>query len=343
MNTIFYPNAFDERQQAEIVRSPLWSVISGAHYNLEGKVFLSHFSPMNAIMCTESGVPLLLINHTQGGMYRVLLNTRQHEYGVNNNPYITVLAETKNARYLVGKFGDITLAKRQNKKTLRQSIMEEISWSRDMLVERVVRSMARVYTERVRPYMSPDAFDLNREAQQWALLVAFGHKQMLEVPSNIKPVMERSYRFYTERNDNLENLTRDADEVFGVPKWLATWYPHYGLVCGKYDCKSLASFSRQYSETGNTYGIDWTQKTVKPIEPMRYYRDINQMPEHLRTELTAALVLTRTNRPEPAKSCCDPLGLFPWNENSFVQDRIGSIQWRSDSRDNSLTWMLVDA
>jgi hypothetical protein len=343
MNTVFYPNTFDGREQADIMRSPIWTVVSGAHYNLGGNLFLSQYTPNNATMCTTSGIPILNIMMTSGGMYRVLLNTRQHEFGIQGNPYITTIADTKNARYLVGKLGDLTPAKRVNKKSVREAIVSETAWANDMLIERVIRPITRVYTERVRPHMTAAAFSLDHEAQEWVLLVAFGHRQMLEVPSRIKPLLERAFRFYTERHDNLNDFTRDADEMFGVPKWLATWYPNYGLVAGKYDCKALASFSRAYSETGNSNPVPWNQSTVKPIEPMRYYRNINAMPEHLRTELTAALVLTRTNRPEPAKTCADPLGLFPYNENSFVQDRIGSIQWRSDSANNALTWMLVDA
>ena len=338
VHSVFYPGVFTDKEIADFMKSPLWSLAAGAHFNLDGKLFLTQVGIDRCVMADVNGFPILRIRSATG--------SANFQFHVNNQPRTHVMfsdslcvADSPNKRYLISRLADKRSG--QRKPTMREAIMSVIT-SMDTSGYRVVlKEMVEALGDKLHPVIPDTAYEINRKAQEWALLLAYGHKQMVEVPSDVRPMLDKACQMHLEKHTRFDTFIAAATEFLDRDKWVVTYVPSYGYLCGKYNGKELVSFCKTYAVERWLATFSAT-KHMTCVEQPRFYRDTASMPESIRRELLAALSLAKTNRSEGlVKSYVDPDKLIPDNGDTklLLQERIGALSLR----EVNLTWVMVDA
>lgn len=337
VESVFYPGAISDQTAASFMKSPLWSMALGTHNNLEGKLFVVQIGPSEdvCVMCDVHGFPILRIK-LQSNKFKFILNSNPRSSGFFGDH--TVLADSPNRRYLLSRLGDTTKGKR--KLTMREAIMNMVRLMNDVGYRIIIKEMLSAFTSKLHPALANSAYEINLEAQEWALLVAYGRKQLVEVPSSIKSMLDKAHAMHAEKHTRLDTFLATANDFLDREKWIATHVPSYGYLCAKIHGKELVSFCK--AQTKYMFGNNFHDKYMNFVEQPRYYRDASCMPELTRRELMAALAMAKANRPEGVvRSYLDPDKLIPdiGQETFLLQERVGALA----SKEGHLTWVMVDA
>lgn len=332
--SVFYPNSFSEYDMKEFMRNPLWDMALGAHFNLDGKLFIAQTMPDRVTMSDRYGFPVLQIMHRHGHYRFTVLNDPKFFYMSN----ATVLADSSNKRYLLARLADKKSGVR--KKTMRESIMNVIR----NIEERagyadILKPMFNRYTIKLHPTLSSSDYEIDLKAQEWALLLAYGHKTLVEVPSDVRPILDLAVTRHREKHTRYDAFVAEATDFFSRDKWVATYIAGYGYICAKIDCRELVSFCKTRAKTSF---VDLQPDKIKFVAQSCHYANSADMPDPVRRELFAALSMAKTNLPEGMiKSYVDPDKLMPdsGNEQFVLQDRVGAMMYK----EGSTTWVMVEA
>lgn len=338
VESVFYPGVFERPDRVAFIATPLWPLAMGTHYNTDGKLFVTAVEPHNGgcVMSDAQGFPILRIR-LSGNVYKfTLLDAPGYSwFGRGGSGYggVTCIADSPNSRYLLMRLRDTKTGKR--KKTMRQQIMAHLEHTSDVF-STFVHDQLQAFTHKLHPILSSSEYEISLKAQEWALLLAYGHKTMVEVPSDIKPVLDRASKMHIEKHTRLDAFVQEATDFLDREKWVVCHMPLYGFLAAKIHGRELVSYCKERAKT--TYV---KRAAIQFVEPLRYYASLEAMPETTRREILAAMALAKANRPEGAiEHYTDADKLFPnMTVSSYVQERVGAVYYKT----GYANWCMVDA
>ena len=327
MSNVFYPGVFNPEQQNAITRSELWPLIAGIHFNSNGNLYLTKigggsnaYSP-DAIMADRQGFPILYLGMICQNYY-VFTITLPTECRTEVN-----IIESTNSRYVLSRLrGKMSSAIKNRLNYAEQTVLPDA-------LDDATRLFVKTKLKVSNPNISMDS--LNREAQEWALKVIYGKVALIEVPNEIRLMLDNGYKNYSGFDNSLAELETELREMFATDKWLMTYIEGYGYIAGKLRCDGLVSIAMEGAK--NSWFPMWQDFQRHIVEPMRLYTTLDNMPDSLGRELKASLIMAKDGRGSDVKSR-DPAKLIP--AASGVQERIGAMSWRSQT---DTYWIMVDA
>lgn len=339
VESVFYPGVIERPDRTAFIASALWPLAMGTHYNMDGKLFVTAIEPHNSgcLMSDAQGFPVLRIR-VSGGVYKfTILDVPGYSWftrtGATGYGSVTCIADSPNSRYLLMRLRDTKTGKR--KKTMRQQIMAHLEHTSDVFPN-IVHDQLQALTSKLHPHRSNSEYEISLAAQEWALLLAYGHKTMVEVPSDIKPMLDRASKMHIEKHTRFDTFVQEATDFLDREKWVVCHMPLYGFLAAKIHGKELVSYCKE--RTKNVYA---KRAPIQFIEPLRYYASLEAMPETTRREILAAMALAKANRPEGAiEHYTDADKLFPnMTASSYVQERVGAVYQKT----GYAHWCMVDA
>jgi len=317
-NDVFYPTLFlssSERLQA--IRNPLWALALSAHYVFEGKLFLIHAEPSVYTMGNADGLPVAkFVTH---GASTTVYKVDDPEVGARSS--VTDLAKSDNIKYLIQR-----LSKQRTKKGRKLTINQEINGKireTESLMRAALSSVPSTFATQLHPYMAPEMNSLNIQAQEWAMLVAYGKRQMVEVPTDMRLIMDKVFSVYDTRDDKLREFEAQAKDFFEMSKWVAIEQGEYGVIVGKINTSRFVNMA--VSKAKSDASVEVKPEHIDIQSPFRLYRSFDSINDpSIRREVLAAMMLAKNNR-DTNVSHRDKEQLIP--ATGVLQRQIGAIAW----------------
>jgi hypothetical protein len=319
MNDVFYPTLFlssGERQQ--IVKNPLWALAMAAHYVFEGKLFLIHAEPSVYTMGNADGLPVVKFIGAAGTTY--IQTVADPEIGSESS--VTLVAESQNDKYLIQRLSK-KATKKGRKLTINQLINGKIRET-DGLMCRTMTDVPGLFSRQLHPYMAPEMNSLNIRAQEWAMLVAYGKRQMVEVPTDMRLIMDKVFSVYDTRDDRLREFETQAKDFFEMSKWVALYQGAYGVIVGKVNTSRFVNLALTKAKSDMTMEV--RPEHIDIQVPFKLYRTFDSINDpSVRREVLASLVLAKSNR-DYNVAHRDDEKFIP--ANAVLQRQIGAISWQ---------------
>jgi hypothetical protein len=361
MFNAFYDGAFSSQEKSEIMKSGVWPLIAGLHFNTGEKLYLCNYyksqvtndisfhvatdiaTKYHAVMCDKQGFPILQLfdgypNQTSKSSRYVIKSFNIPTESVSDSKNSQVIAESNSSSYLLNRLSD-------KSKPLRHSIDQRLHYAATVIVGDALANCIGSFTDAKLNRRNTSDFDLPTAAQEWALRVAYGKVALVEVPNPVRLVLDKVNNLYTEHEKNLQEFAALSKDMFDATKWIVTFINGYGYIAGKFS--NFAELVSSCAGCAEKKWIDLKPIPVPYIEPLHYYRTLEDMPEMLQRELKAALIMAKNNRNTNYRcEYADKAGLVPLVSpysnlaQNHVQSNIGCISWRAQ---RASCWIIVDA
>ena len=318
-NDVFYPDMFQSStERREIPQTYMWAVAFPMHYIFDRKLFLTHATATQLIMSVETGIPVVMVERV--GNKLSVKTADDPERGSETG--WTEVSGSENAKYLVQKLSKLRTAKGR-KITINAVIKGKITEANQIVLLATGHpplQFARV----MHPCVSPSANNIPIEAQQWALLLAYGKRKMVEVPSDIKMLLDRAFTAHDTKDDKFREFEAKVKDFFDIDKWVVMYLHNYGIILGKINAAPLMQYAIEKSRTD--LGKVLKQEHFDIRIPFKLYKSFNDIPDfEIRRQALAAFVLAKNNRADTVE-CIDSEKLIPIG--SIIQAPIGAISWR---------------
>lgn len=332
-SNVFYPNRFTQDEQREIMRSPLWPLISGFHYKTEGKLFLSKVT-------SDSLVTRVTMSLIEGWpIVRLHKSTSSTNFVVNvmtTDADIKEVADTASISYILKRINDRKQSKKRGKKyplghTLHSTIERWTRASPQPLFYDMLEGAVSYFSRTKRGSLPDhDSLQMTRAGVWHAVRVAMGDTTIDHVSDSVRVEMQNAINAI-HRREEMEATTRETITDMFDPdrcKWVVAYRPHYGYVVVKLRPTKLAQWCNNYVFPASLRCPDIMPSDIEIVELSTYYSTLRDLPAAHAAEILPRLNFAKVNRsalPDGSRTPVDPDGFI--HSADLLQDRIGCITW----------------
>lgn len=297
LKDLFLPELHDDASMKEATRSAVWPLAVACYGLGGGKMLIGNAHRTRISMVTKENFHVVDVCLDGDGDYLVRTNV-----GPTSKLNNSLLIQSKHLRYVVKALSKDSLhdVRRWTLKKLDEA-MQHINKS---VCHAVEWSYSGMETGRGTRDSKP-SIELPLSITTALVRVIKGEMALTDLSPNIHAEIDKQYNKFTQARDKYRTVISEVRDFFSDDKWVIFNDVNGGMVVGGISKQPLLAAVEYFDNegSGRNFPSIHSYNYVDVVEPFRWYRSFDAMPEAMRESIKMRLMMLKVHT--------NSEGLFP--------------------------------